>query len=260
MKFIVYAPPYNPASAGIKALHELHNELIQLGHESKIVFHGVVKPCDPKTIVIYPEIISDNPLSAQYVVRYMLNSNGFITGVPIDFGPKDFILTWENFYHKNAHAQLHKPIIPDWFHDRDTISPLERSIDSCYIGKSVRYNVHPVPNTILINSTGPLSRKALASLLRQTRILYTFDPLTMMVPEALFCGAFICVLNYQPWKPEDFGFYPTVQIENNNLIIPLDYTDQRDRYINMLKSAVKNYRTNLANVVKKIQKHYDISD
>lgn len=260
MKFIVYAPPYNPAIGGIKALHDLHNELIHLGHKSEIAYHDAIKPCDPKAIVIYPDVVSDNPLDARYVVRYMLNRDGFITGVPINFGPRDFILTWENFFHTNAHAQLHKPIISDLFHDRDTLSPLERNIDSCYFGKSLIYNLNPVPNTVLINSNGPLSKKAMASLLRQTRILYTYDPLTLTIPEALFCGAFVCILNYQPWRPEDFDFYPTVQIENNNLIIPLDYTDRRDRYIDMLKTAVENYQNNLASVVEKILKHYSLSD
>lgn len=258
MNFIVYAPPYNFASAGIRVLYELNNDLIQLGHKSEIRYiQDHDKKIDSDVIVIYPEVITNNPLNANHVVRYFLNLDGFLFGQPVEVGINDFILVWENFFYPRAHAQLNKPLISDIFNNRDTVPAYERTIDSTFLGKGAGFGFYPIPNTVLIGSAGPLPRKALASLLRQTRVLYTFDPLTMVIPEAIFSGAFVCVKNYRPFTDKNFN-YPTVKIENDDLIIPLNYQDKREKYLNSLKQTVKQYKENLITTISKIQSHFGL--
>lgn len=258
MKFIVAAPKYNPLSAGCRALYDLNQSLNQNGYQSEIMLYTEPpRPYDSNAVVIYPEVIPENPLNATKVVRYMLNKDGLITGKPIRFGANDFILTWFDCLHNPYHARLWKPLIPDFFNDHATRSALDRNIDCTYIGKGAGItDCKVIPNTIYVNG---LSRKALADLLRQTRILYTYDPLSVLNSEAMFCGAMVCILNYKPFDPRDIdNLWPSIKVHDNKLIMALDYQEQREKHISTLKSTVKNYNNTLNAVVEKIKQHFNL--
>lgn len=268
MKFIVYAPPYNAHSAGISALYNLNDSLNQLGHSSEIMVFEQFRVYDSQAIVIYPEVISDNPLKAQRVVRYMFYFDGHISGRPIAPGPNDFILAWDRIFYPNAHDVLAVSSVPEYFNDRDTKSVLDRNIDCTYFGKGVGYVSNPqvLPNTLYIgNSIAggiPIPRPALADLLRQTRILYTYDPISQIVQEAIFCGAMVSVLSWRPIdgiELKDIFDYPNVRVENNNIIVPLNYQQTRQQYIDYYKSLFTDYKKNLARVVQRIQDHFSIA-
>ena len=99
MKFLICAPPYNDKSAGIVVLHELHQDMVNLGYDahlcifqntafSRMMFTSKTDLQDivDNGIVIYPEVIRGNPLRAKRVVRYFLNREGAASGNPVDIG------------------------------------------------------------------------------------------------------------------------------------------------------------------------------
>lgn len=71
---------YMEASAGIRALHILRDELVARGHEASMSYERVI----PNSIVVYPEIQGGNPLGAEKVARWLL---GAAPSLPDD-GPK----------------------------------------------------------------------------------------------------------------------------------------------------------------------------
>jgi hypothetical protein len=138
MQIIIVAPPYDEKSDGIKVLHFLSHSLNNFGYVSKILLMDTSDPTfqkfiagneklglNPenltesiksssevdlhKDIVIYPEIISNNPANAKNVVRYFLNKPGNIFGNKIDIHPRDFLLSYQNIFFTKSHFSLYFP-------------------------------------------------------------------------------------------------------------------------------------------------------
>lgn len=114
MKFIIAAPPFNPAYGGIIALHYLAHLLVKNGHDCKVAStstfpdsaadvllweFGTPVPnlIDGDEMVIYPEIINDNPLGATHVTRWILYKEGILSK-PIEYGKRDLIFQWGQFH------------------------------------------------------------------------------------------------------------------------------------------------------------------
>ena len=90
--YIIYGFDYNNSVGGNLALHSLAENLALLGEEVYITCNSkrentLVKSLDPNkdiwshlsidnTVVVYPEIIWDNPLKAQNICRWLLNTPG----------------------------------------------------------------------------------------------------------------------------------------------------------------------------------------
>ena len=136
MQIIIASPPYNDYSDGIKVLHFLSHSLNSLGYISKVLLMDTSDPTfqkfisgnqklglNPeyltesikssnevdlqKDIVIYPEIISNNPANAKNVIRYFLNKPGNVIGNKIDIQPRDFLLSYQKIFFPNANFSLY---------------------------------------------------------------------------------------------------------------------------------------------------------
>lgn len=93
INFVVISPEFNANSGGIIALHKLADKLCKFGEiayinvptlkssSAKFIEKNDLSTLDlNQTMVIYPEIISGNPLNAKYVTRWLLNTPGLIAG------------------------------------------------------------------------------------------------------------------------------------------------------------------------------------
>jgi len=109
--YYIYAADFRDNSAGVTALHYLCHSLNCAGEAAFLLNTTVTKPglnvrflskadcshhqeSDVVPIMIYPEIVSDNPYNAVAVVRYMLNHDGLLTGRKIEWTGIDLV-----FYH-----------------------------------------------------------------------------------------------------------------------------------------------------------------
>ncbi len=262
--FKIYAPAFRPEIAGIVALYNLRNDLLTLGYSAEIVEWNTQTIIQHDDIIVYPEVISDNPLWAKNVVRYMLNKDGILTGQHINFGPTDFIFTWSDLYHKNAHATLYKFDVDSFFNDTGTVPALDRNIDCTYIGKGGIYGIcSTVKSTILIDKTNPISKIALAELLRNTRFLYTYDVCSSITNEAVLCGAMLVPLSWQPYSAQEFDNsehkFPYITIDNNMISMPIDYSAQRQKLIHKIIHHNGEYLQKLNIVVNKMFNHFEIT-
>lgn len=235
MKFIITAPPYNEKSAGCVMLYTLHDELKNCGYDAEIMQFDMPYHVDDNTIVVYPEVVSGNPLGAKNVVRYYLNREGLASGNKVNAGPNDFILAFNKLYYSNPHAILRYEKLNPYCHDAGTKPTLERKLDCTYIGKGVMYSdkCTVIDGTIEITRTAPAEKQGLADMLSQTRYLFTYDICTALTAEAILSGAVVVPIMFYPYTAEELE-YPFASTHDNSIHIPDDYDKRRLAFLSMI--------------------------
>lgn len=115
MKIVIKSPSYNPGSGGIIVLHKLCDILLELGYDAgfyvekgeSFYVNSTYKfnkfnqeDIDPVyDIVVYPEIVWDNPLKFNRVVRYIMNVGHVTLGRKDTWSDSDFWIYYsEKFY------------------------------------------------------------------------------------------------------------------------------------------------------------------
>lgn len=296
MNFIVVAPPYITQSAGIIVMHELCDSLNRLGHKAAIIFaqssgqFGISNepnlfgpnlqwhPLHHQNefndfirdgIVIYPEIVSGNPLNGNRVVRYLLNIEGAIGGNSMEASKDDFILSFSYLYHESPHAYLIKLPLNPVFNCGNSLPALERSLDLTYIGKGARYDqCFVVKNTLEVTRQWPKSKSELALLFKQTRYFYTWDAISQTNVDAIFCGAIPIFLSARPLHcfsdldKSELGSYPTATLnaqgDDISIDTPADFNSRVCSFKKNYLTLVDSYQDRLSFVVSQISQHFSI--
>jgi predicted O-linked N-acetylglucosamine transferase (SPINDLY family) len=291
-KFLVVAPSYTSKSAGIVVMHTLCHDLNALGYPTALVLSDVKDVTysnNPKYfgpnldyyaingeaelqqfieegIVIYPEIVKGNPLKAKKVVRYVLNTEGFVAKNKMNESANDFILAFSPVYHENPHALLMKLNHFSGFNDDNTLPALQRTMDMTYIGKGHRHQCKVVAGTVELSRTWPTTKDEVAILMRNTRYFYTWDYRTQTVTDALMCGAIPIYLSVAPYasldelNPNEFaarlGTFGKFENGEMKLSIPEDYDRRRQELIDEHLSTIESYGVELNKVLALIFKHF----
>lgn len=188
-KFVVYAPPFDHKFAGIVMLYLLNDSLNALGETSKILLYGSsLDPEDQDAIVVYPEVVHNNPLGAKHVARYLLNKDGLIQGEKIDRSFKQFIFTYSRAFDEQAPVLFFPNFDTEILNFTDNIE--ERELHSMYFGKGP-----PLPAKfdgsqphLLITRSWPKDREQLLAFLKMSRFVHLSDSNTALSVEALLCG------------------------------------------------------------------------
>jgi hypothetical protein len=302
MKFIVVTRPFDSKSQGCVLLHKLAHTLNEVGHEATILFfigHGSetkgVFSVDSKfyceeykniflsderafekfkegAVVIYPEIITGNPLGGDYVVRYMLNREGFIkAGVMINPSERDFILTHSYHYHRKPHFHLYNYNGSKFFNKSQTEKFNKRKIDLTYIGKGAKYVACSVLNgTQEVTRRWPETKLELANLLKQSRYIYTWDTLSATVHDAISCGAFPIFMTYAPITKDevynliDLGIsIPEITYEETLGQLSENRLEEIEAFmismVNKTQGLESDYKQNVANFSFKVMEHFGIN-
>lgn len=113
--YYIYAVDYRESSNGVMALHVLCDALNRAGQAAYLLNTRISHPAlnvrlleaddverhaqiGLPPVVIYPEVVSNNPLRAAAVVRWMLNRSGALTGKPVAAGEHDLVYYYsQNF-------------------------------------------------------------------------------------------------------------------------------------------------------------------
>jgi hypothetical protein len=116
MKFLIYSFNYDWRVGGIVVLNKLADLIAELGYNSYVIdnnrkTHGpavrinleeafeIAK--DPKTFVIYPEVIVDNPLKAKNVCRWILYFPG-VNGGEKTYHHSEFVFVYNKCFAVNT--------------------------------------------------------------------------------------------------------------------------------------------------------------
>lgn len=296
MKFIIVAPPYHAKSAGIVVMHELCDSLNRLGHTAAIILainsNGFTSPNEERFfgprllrhaidtdnefhsfiadgVVIYPEIITGNPVGGRRVVRYLLNKEGAIGGNSMEASEDDFILSFSKSFHDRANAHLIKLSRQPIFNTYDSKPTAERTLDLTYIGKGSNYdNCFVVKDTVEITRLWPQSREELATLFKNTRFFYTWDAISQTNLDALFCGAAPIFLTARPHDSfesldkNEIGHIPKALLimkdGDLSVEIPDDFHQKAEEFKKSYQTLIDNYDQRLSHVVEKIVNYFNI--
>lgn len=251
LKFLIAAPGYNPRSGGVMALHLLCDALNRLGHEASIVLFGGTGPCfywayseNPgfyganlmhysikgedanravqnfvaDGIVIYPDLIPDNPLNAKRVVRYLLYKHHIYKAQHIG----EFILSFSKSFHDSPDAYLFNTLNDPEFHARGAKHWSQRTLDLTYIGKAANSGIgHRLPDTVLVKRDWPEDKNQLGELLRACRFFYSWDAVSQTNVDAVLCGAIPVLIGKSAddsmmLDRNEVGAFPNLQLTDTN--------------------------------------------
>lgn len=211
--FTVCAPSYTDKSAGVWMLHFLCHSLNELGYPATLAAYthpfqsNSAWATGPEhredNIVVYPEVVADNPFSARRVVRYLLNREGAGNGRRIAWGADDFPLSFSSVYRADC-ATLFYPVTDlSLFHPGDGETP--RMLGCWYRGKGSG----PDGEGVEITRRWPASKRELADLLRRCRVMRCLDPCTALSLDAALCGCVPWIVGAEPPVGELGRFWAT---------------------------------------------------
>jgi len=213
--YLIVAPGYRHQSNGVRVMHYLCHRLNQMDVPAFIVLCDGNQTLNPnwKTplatqdhlqdgIVVYPEIISDNPLRSPRVVRWLLNRPGYITGQQINFMPDDYVVTFSSIIDPTKPVfQISTPL-HELFNPHFLPAKTEQLY---YVGKGDPSQRVPTMELFKteITRTWPSTQHELADLLRRARVLFTYDTLSSLNLEATLCGTLVVVIPTAPYTRAD---------------------------------------------------------
>ena len=185
--YTIWSPPFTNVHGGVRALHSLKNEIVKRGYSATMHYEHH----DPNNIVVYPEIVSDNPLNSPFIVRWLLNRKSFSE---LSFG-------W--VHDLGAENLLTVNIIElDIFHPRSD----ERSGTAYWIGKG-NLNTSVIPEgSFHIVRGNPDRREDLANLLASKEYLISFDDFSAINIEATLLGTPVIVYSSGHWTKEQMEY------------------------------------------------------
>jgi hypothetical protein len=219
---VIYTPPFDITCGGIVVMHylaQLINELHYLTFYAKLFMLNNLKydnvfcnefatmdDINDNTIVIYPEIISGNPLGAKNVVRWILLELGI--EMPIDhyknWGSNDLVYHWETTgSNKHDFKQLTCPFFNNIFKRNSSIDKTE----TCYlikkgplIHKNGIHYMHPSDSINIEN----LSLAEISDVFNKCKYFYAYDPNTAYILYAAVCGCIPIIHEIEGINEEDY--------------------------------------------------------
>lgn len=205
--FLIWAFPYTHRSSGIRALYRLCHHLNVSGYPTALI----AEPGEPLPewncflyngevsgrVVVYPEVVSGNPLQADRVVRWVLNTPGLLGG-ETTYADSELVFVYDLQRLPEVNLAVSEPIGPErelWMGlvDPSVIYPdtkANRDIDCSFTYKGAelaRTIALPAGEIQPLESlTSDLS--SLGEVLRRTRTLYSFDHYSNLLREAVISG------------------------------------------------------------------------
>ncbi len=225
--YYVYAMDYRRNSAGIRVMHALCDALLKSGFEA-YVFGNVLNPAlmTPRLteevinrhreygiepIVVYPEVIGNNPLAGNVVVRYLLNWPGFLTVQgSMGYGRDDILYAYTKDLLMPGEPEDQTLFMPpfDLRVFRPSDDPGKRIAGKiCYYqGRAKQVPIDPAllaADSVEITTTWPASWEAMADLFQTCEYFYCTES-SALTGEAALCGCLSVILPNE-WVPSLIG-------------------------------------------------------
>jgi hypothetical protein len=225
--YYIYTPRWIESSAGIKALHYLCHSLNRSGQIAYLVMSEPMFNNLPRVspnlltpiltqeiadshfqakltpVVIYSETIPGNPIGASFVVRYLMNYVGALSG-PEVFDEHDYLLSFSRMIAEDAKSKIIvdvdqvlflPPIDPREF----TSNPNKKDFQIVYAGKYRSFIGSPRKvgslRSVEIFRDGPRmqNRERVKQLLSDASVVFTFEN-SSIATEAILSGTPVCFI------------------------------------------------------------------
>lgn len=188
-KYVIDIGGRNEASAGIRALHILRDELRARGYEAQMSYEAGLITLD--TVAVYPEIQGGNPLGVDKIARWLL-------GAAPDL-PDGAQFQWGGGMDPKGSPILCVDLLEDYW--TPELSKGRGGV-GYWVGRGAsnfdRYNamLEDYDNLMRLPDArnGHGSRRELAEWMAGLDYLYSFDPYTAIITEAINVGTPVVVL------------------------------------------------------------------
>ncbi len=252
--YYIFALDYQQQSAGIRALHYLCHALNESGQEAYVTCAGTAAhlrtpvltenimlqhhETKRRPIVVYPEIMSGDPLGAGgVVVRWLLNKPGLIAG-DTEFPDSDLIFAYDMSYLPAGWLgkSLHVPTCDlAIFNNEDNPHDDRRDLTCFYAHKYLHAGGKLTPHVkdaVSLCKDQPLSKQEIANILRRAKVLYIYEQ-TALLAEALLCGCPVAVIDTDYWPNHAAPYVADWGVS---------YFDDSPEALALAKSKVPNYQ------------------
>ena len=222
--YYIVALDYIQQSAGIRALHYLCHALNESGMEAYVTCQGtvphlrtpilneeIIRRHHITGIVVYPEIVSGDPLATGgVVVRWLLNRPGHIGG-DTSFPESNLIFAYDPSFHPlgmNGRI-LHVPTCDLSIFNNEN-NPFDHTRDAVcfyahkYLVSGGTLTGH-VKSAVNLCKDQKLTHTEIAGILRRSRLLYVYEP-TALITEALLCGCPVAIIETEYWRKNQPNF------------------------------------------------------
>ncbi|MDR3392989.1 MAG: hypothetical protein P4L77_14765 [Sulfuriferula sp.] len=261
--YYIFALDYMQQSAGIRALHYLCHALNESGLEAYVTCEGTAPhlrtpvlnetimmqhtASGREAIMVYPEIVTGNPMGSGTVARWLLNRPGHIAG-DTAFPDGDLIFTYDPHY---LPAGMHGEILHIPTYDLSIFNNDDNPDDDArefvcfyahkYLASGAKLTEH-AKDAISLCKDQPLTHAEIAAILRRSKLLYVYEP-TALIAEALLCGCPVSIIQTDYWKNNMGDF---IYAEDVGMIM-----DDSPASIASAKAHVHRYRSVHEDVVLK---------
>lgn len=221
-EFVIWAPPFDPDSGGVIALHYLCYKLRKLGKAASIwpadnqmptrwietvpmlarnayrrrefakgpFGNPLASPFGlTNKIVIYPEIVSGNPLHGKRVIRWFLNTKGFFDK-SVSFTDDELEFFYQSYFDDNQTVSRDRILRIRWI--REDIYYEDPSVNRTINCQMVRKREYFLDNSknkfkdhVMLDGK---SHAEIAPIFRQSKHFICHDPYTMYAFYAALCG------------------------------------------------------------------------
>lgn len=253
MNFLIWGIHWAPNSGGLIALARLGHELSMLGH--KVYFHGSSKHPTwkgellndrqidlTKTMVVYPEIITGNPLNAPHVSRWLLNGVGVLGGDHKSWGENDLVFRYCDFF--TAPTEIHGDLRVLFAEVDFWSEPSEQERNGeCYVVRKGGAKVLDKHSPDAYNIDHVHDNHSLRNIFRSKKTFVSYDHATFLAVQAAMAGCLSIVVpdginNAEEWRNK----FP-----QHRYGLAYGFSDEEIEHANSTRHLVKEHIRQLEN-------------
>jgi hypothetical protein len=261
-KYVIWSPPFSINSGGILCLHYLCHLLNKLYFDAYIYYtnntsyvnhYGLdinIWPnnhiLDDKTIIIYPEIVDNNPLNAKNIVRWLLHKPGFWTG-RINYGSDDLIVAYGKHMGGGLYTITDQQLLNIVYIMNNIYFNLDLPRENvCFsVRKCKKYSKSHPENSICIDNK---SHQDISYIFNKCHTFISYDPYSYYSVYAALCGCDSIIIpeygvSKEQWRPDIKDTY--------GLAYGFDDIEYARSTRNLLIDDINNREKNDMNTVKK---------
>lgn len=221
-------------------MYALHGWLLAKGQVSFI--NGMM---GDDFVAVYPEIYQGNPAGASHVVRYLLNVPGVMhlrgtEYTPLEIGEGEKVYTFSQLYNVEPYKvpDDHIMFLPCLdLHTFKVTNTGKRTKQVKLIGKGTDLHYPETEGLFELTREFSNNQQALADLLNECDILYSYDNNSAMFEVARLCGCRVVIFPSIYNKAEFSTYEPGMNGISYGIVDKpsLDAVEFRNHYKNMIK-------------------------